>query len=188
MGKMEEESRRRAKKGELQRIILQSAKATGYIAAALLVPNVVGALHKLGIIQSPRHSDVIRRASDVLVMKGAMEWKEGKLRLTTRGEKELRALTLAEFGNARPRRWDGKWRVLVFDIPEKRKGLRQKVRNTLITIGFERLQDSVWVYPYDCEDLIMLLKADFHVGDDMLYMIVDSIERDKDLRDHFQLK
>jgi DNA-binding transcriptional regulator PaaX len=77
---------------------------------------------------------------------------------------------------------------LVFDIPEKRKGLRQKVRNTLITIGFERLQDSVWVYPYDCEDLIMLLKAGFHVGDDMLYMIVDSIERDKDLRDHFQLK
>ena len=41
------------------------------------------------------------------------------------------------------------------------------------------------MYPYDCEDLITLLKADFRVGDAMLYMIVDTIERDGALRKHF---
>ena len=54
-------------------------------------------------------------------------------------------------------------------------------------IGFVRLQDSVWVYPYDCEDLITLLKADFRVGKDVLYLIVDSIENDKYLRAEFNL-
>lgn len=184
---MEHDSRRRARKNELQKTILQLVYASGYVAGALLVPNVMGALHKLGILSSSRHKDVIGCASDKLVRRGSMEWKDGRLRLTPRGERELRAHSLVEFGKKKPHKWDKKWRVLIFDIPEKRKGLRQKVRNSLHSIGFVRLQDSVWVYPYDCEDLITLLKADFRVGDDMLYMIVDVIERDEDIRKHFNL-
>jgi CRISPR-associated endonuclease Cas2 len=76
---------------------------------------------------------------------------------------------------------------LIFDIKEERKGMRDKIRRTLNTIGFIRLQDSVWVYPYDCEDLIMLLKADFKIGKDLVYIIADSIENDKDLRLAFNL-
>ena len=54
-------------------------------------------------------------------------------------------------------------------------------------IGFVRLQDSVWVYPYDCEDFIALLKAELKIGRDVLYAIVDTIEHDKNLRQHFNL-
>lgn len=186
MGKMEEESKRRAKKNELQKIILQTVKVAGLVSIALVAPNVIGAMVKLGLIQSPRQGEVIGRASDRLVRKGLMEWRDGKLRLTSKGERELLELELRAH-TKRVRRWDKKWRVLIFDIPERRKGLRQKVRNTLQDIGFVRLQDSVWVYPYDCEDLMTLLKAGFRVGDDMLYMIVDSIERDSKLKDHFKL-
>jgi len=86
------------------------------------------------------------------------------------------------------RRWDGRWRVLIFDIPEERKLLREKVRHTLVSIGFERLQDSVWIYPYDCEDLIALIKVDFQIGREVLYLIVDSLENDGHLRKLFGLK
>lgn len=55
-------------------------------------------------------------------------------------------------------------------------------------IGFIRLQDSVWIYPYDCEDLLTLLKADLKVGKDLLYMIVDSLEGDAKIRLFFGLK
>ena len=54
-------------------------------------------------------------------------------------------------------------------------------------IGFMRLQDSVWIYPYDCEDLLTLLKADFKVGRDMLYMVVDQLEYDVSLKVRFGL-
>ena len=50
-----------------------------------------------------------------------------------------------------------------------------------------RLQDSVWIYPYPCEDLINLLKADFKVGKDLLYLIVNFIENDKWLKRLFGL-
>ena len=53
--------------------------------------------------------------------------------------------------------------------------------------GIRRLQDSVWVYPYDCEDIITLLKTDFGVGKYLLYMIVDELENDKHLREDFGL-
>ena len=78
--------------------------------------------------------------------------------------------------------------MLIFDIREERKILREKVRNTLRCIGFEKLQKSVWVYPYDCEDLITLLKADFKVGKDILYIIADKIENDRWLKKKFGLK
>ena len=58
---------------------------------------------------------------------------------------------------------------------------------TLRDIGFIRLQNSVWVYPYDCEDLITLLKADFRVGKDVLYLVVEAMENDKEIRKHFRL-
>ena len=77
--------------------------------------------------------------------------------------------------------------MLVFDIPEYRRSLREKIRLTLLNIGFVRLQDSVWIYPYDCEDLVNLLKVDFQVGKDLLYLIVDSIENDRNFRKSFGL-
>ena len=77
--------------------------------------------------------------------------------------------------------------MLVFDIPERRRAVRTKIRAALISLGFVRLQDSVWVYPYDCEDLITLLKTDFKVGKDVLYVIADRIEFDKPLRILFGL-
>lgn len=185
MGKLEIESRKRTKRNHLRKMILESVEVAGLLSVGLLAPNVLGAMAKVGLLPSFYQKYVVGNATKRLVSSGLLEWRNSKLRLTQKGEKELRALTLAEYGQEIDRKWDKKWRVLIFDIPERRSGLRQKIRITLQSIGFVRLQDSVWVYPYDCEDLITLLKADFHVGDDMLYMIVDVIERDSRLRKHF---
>jgi CRISPR-associated endonuclease Cas2 len=92
-------------------------------------------------------------------------------------------------GSARkPKRWDGHWRVVLFDIPERRRGVRNRLRLFMQEYGFVRLQDSVWIYPYDCEDLIALAKANFRIGVDVLYMIVARLERDTYLRKHFGLR
>lgn len=109
------------------------------------------------------------------------------MRLTAKGEVKLRKLELRDFKMKRPKRWDERWRVLIFDIKERQRDTRDKVRRTLVAIGFVRLQNSVWVYPYDCEDLVTLLKVDFKIGKDLLYMIVDSIENDRWLRESFGL-
>jgi len=184
---MEKESARRTHKNELKKIILETVKVAGIISVFVIAPNVVGAMANLGIIRSPRQKDVVARSCDRMVRSGLLKWENKKLRLTSKGMSTLNILRAREQAMHKPRRWDKKWRILIFDIPNYRKGLRDKIRQTLLSIGFVRLQDSVWVYPYDCEDLITLLKADFRVGKDMLYLIVDSLEGDTALKKQFGL-
>ena len=74
-----------------------------------------------------------------------------------------------------------------FRIPEKKKRAREQVRQILSSAGFIRLQNSVWVFPYDCEDVIGLMKTDLGIGKNLLYMIVDQIENDRHLRIEFGL-
>ena len=96
-------------------------------------------------------------------------------------------LYAGEAGIKKPKHWDGKWRIVIYDLKERKRGLRDKLRNTLASFGFIRLQHSVWIYPYDCEDLIMLIKADFKIGKDILYLIVEKVENDIWLKRSFGL-
>ena len=187
MGRLETESRERTRKNQLRSIILGTIKVAGFVSLAVVAPNVIGAMGKMGLITSPQQKQVIRRSCERLVRQGLLKRENGTLRLTPRGEKTLQALSLRAQLRKRPKRWDGKWRVLIFDIPEYRASLRRRIRDSLREIGFVRLQHSVWVYPYDCEDFIALLKVDFRVGKDVLYMVVDALENENHLKRHFKL-
>jgi len=135
-----------------------------------------------------RQTEIIKRARERLRARGLLTYaKSGYLELTAKGETEIARLERTNYQLPKPKQWDGKWRVLIFDIPEKRRMLRDKVRATLIAIGFKRLQYSVFIYPHDCEDAVALLKADFKIGKDLLYMIVDELENDRHLCDRFDL-
>lgn len=46
------------------------------------------------------------------------------------------------------KKWDGRWRVVVFDICEKSRPKRDRLRWRLETLGFGMLQKSVWINPY----------------------------------------
>ena len=87
----------------------------------------------------------------------------------------------------KPKKWDHKWRLIIFDIPDKKRKIRDQIRYLFKSAGFYLLQESVWVYPYDCEDIIALLKTDFGVGKNLLYLIVEELENDRYLRDEFDL-
>ncbi|MBC7836476.1 hypothetical protein H7X87_01715 [Acetobacteraceae bacterium] len=171
----------------LEKIILQSVATAGLLSIAVLAPNALGAMIKLGMIPKARQKEFIANSRTRLVQKGLLEYKNGFLCLTSAGEGKIRRLQLADYKLKKPKRWDKKWRVLIFDIPEHRKSTRNRVRATLVALGFRRLQDSVWIYPYDCEDLVTLLKVEFRIGKDMLYMVVEFLEYDAKLRSHFQL-
>ncbi|MDO8590956.1 MAG: hypothetical protein Q7R65_03180 [bacterium] len=184
-GNLEKEIRRRTKRKNLQKIILGTVATAGLLSVAVMAPNVFGSMAKLGLLPGKRQKEFIKVTRDRLVDKGLLEWQGNFLKLTAKGEALLARLELKDYKIKKPKRWDGKWRVLIFDIPETRKTQREKVRCTLVSIGFLRLQDSVWIYPYDCEELITLLKADFEIGKNLLYMIVEALEHDADIKKQF---
>ena len=89
----------------------------------------------------------------------------------------------------RSRVWDKKWRLVIFDIPEKKKPAREALREKLKDLGFAKLQDSVWVTPFPCENEIKLIKLVFNLSDFWLDVILtDSIGlRDYQFRKLFDL-
>jgi len=71
------------------------------------------------------------------------------LRLTTKGYTKLIGLE-----RLTKQEWDGFWRIVVFDIPEKSKRIRNSLRRNLTALGFVPWQKSVWVSPLSHERLV----------------------------------
>ena len=187
MGVLEQDSRKRTRNNSIQKIILQTVAAAGFLSVALFAPNALQALRQVGLFPKQRQKEIFNSSRNRLIKAGLLTYKGKFLRLTTKGETKLHQLELHNYKLEKPRRWDKKWRLLIFDVPEKRRDIRDKIRNTITAVGFMRLQKSVWVYPYNCEDFINLIKADFKIGKNLLYLIVDSIENDEMIKNFFRL-
>jgi CRISPR-associated endonuclease Cas2 len=183
--KTEEKARRRRKRANIQDLILGAIAPVGIIGIALVAPNVLVAMKKLGLFPHPRQKESINASKDNLIKKKFLELRNGKLHITNKGKGYLSRNSFYKRIQDKKKKWDGRWRVLIFDIEEKERFVRDQIRNTLVAIGFMRLQNSVWIYPYDCEDLITLLKADLEVGKEVLYMIVEELEQDESIRSYF---
>lgn len=189
MGKLEEAVRRKVRRTKINTALIRAAAVVGGVTLAVVAPQVLGALTKSKYFNQRKYqlksslSRLINAGYLVLVEEGGKK----RVRLTPKGERYAALMGEGKLVPKKPKRWDGKWRLLIFDIPEKRRKTRRQIRTTLVSLGFVRLQDSVWAYPYDCEDLMTLLKADFKIGKEVLYVIVDKLEYDAPLRKKFNL-
>ena len=188
MENLEKNLRKRTRNKNIQKIILKTVEAAGVLAVALLAPNALQALKQVGLLPKPHQREIFNSSRHRLVKTGLLIYENGFLRLTVKGRKKLQQLERRDYKLVKPKRWDKKWRILIFDIPERQRILRTQIRRTILSVGFMKLQKSVWVYPYDCEDLVTLLKVDFKIGKDLLYIITDGIENDLMLRKRFGLE
>ena len=194
VGKLEKSSRKRQRKANIKYALLASVAIAGLIPFAIVAPNALQLLKSSGLLEGIKNlrRGSIYNARRRLITQGLLEFEQtgrGKfLRITPIGEKVLRKLELHNFKLKKPKRWDKKYRLVIFDIREAKKRVREQIRITLQQIGFYRLQNSVWVYPYDCEEVITLLKADYEIGSEVLYIIAEEIENDYKLREFFELE
>lgn len=120
---------------------------------------------------------------------GYIKRREGKrtVFLTDKGIQEILKYKMKNQHLEKP--WDGKWRLIVFDIQEATRKDRDYLRRQLKWIGFEELQKSVWIFPYEIRDelkeFIKLCKFEFQ--GDVRFILADSIEPDVVFRKKFNL-
>src|SRR3989344_4984222 len=108
--------------------------------------------------------------------------------LTEKGKKKAGWMQIDALKIKKPKKWDGKWRILLFDIMETKKFHREALRGKLIELGFRLLQKSAWIIPYECKDEIGLLKSFFGLSDKEVKLVVaQSIEGEKELKEKFKL-
>lgn len=116
--------------------------------------------------------------------------KEGELeyKLTKKGERVLQVILMADrIQNTKGRRWDGYWRVVVFDFKEQRADERTRFRRHLINLGFEMIQKSVWVYPFECFDYLRLIAGEADFVNDLRLIKAKEIFSEKDILKKFDL-
>lgn len=111
----------------------------------------------------------------------------GFLRITKEGMKKALSFKLDEINVKKQKRWDKKWRIVIFDISDKRKALRDEFRVRLKQMGFYPLQRSVYVHAYPCFDQVEFLRHIFGVDIEVTYIEATKVEGQDDLREFFKL-
>ena len=87
----------------------------------------------------------------------------------------------------KPAQWDKKWRIVIFDIPEKKKKAREALRKKLKELGFKELQKSVFVYPFECEDEIDFITEVFQIRPYVRFIKAVSITNEEQIRLKFNI-
>lgn len=111
-----------------------------------------------------------------------------EMQLTERGKKKVLLMNIDAIKLPEPSRWDGKWRMVLFDIPEEKKRARDALRQKLTDIGFKELQKSVLVYPHACHDQLDFLIEYFELRRYVRTLEAINLDVGKHLEKKFGLK
>jgi DNA-binding transcriptional regulator PaaX len=84
-------------------------------------------------------------------------------------------------------KWDRKWRMIAFDIPEKYKRGRDALRQKLKKIGFCEMQKSVLITPYDCKKEMELLVKFFELDEFVRFAVLEYIDNEEYFKKFFKI-
>ena len=74
------------------------------------------------------------------------------------------------------KRSDGKWQMIIFDIPEEKRFLRDLLREKLLFLGYKMLQKSIWICPYDVQKETEFILRKYSVDPYVKLFLIEEIE------------
>lgn len=85
------------------------------------------------------------------------------------------------------KKWNGKWFMVFFDVPESQRNKRDYLRAYLVKLGFYPYQKSVYLFPYECEKEVILIKKIVEGAKYMKYIVAEKIEDENPAKTFFHL-
>jgi len=137
------------------------------VSTTLVAPNVAQVFGKMYNKRSDRRTQerearallhYMKRQGIVQIVEADGEYR---LDITQKGRSRLVRRQLDTLSIPAPTRWDGKWRIVMFDIPQRHDLARRALTARLQMLGFVLLQRSVWVHPFPFFDEIEVIKDAF---------------------------
>jgi phenylacetic acid degradation operon negative regulatory protein len=125
----------------------------------------------------------ITRAKKVGYLESIEEKNKENLMLTTKGSIKILKLLLSD----KKEKWDESWRILIFDIPERKRKTRDAFRKILAEMGFKKYQISVWICPYDRTNELEMIIDEFNLKPYIQYFISKSVSDEEKLKKMFEL-
>lgn len=124
------------------------------------------------VLKRLNHLDVFREVRQVayyMQRKGLATFTklaDGSLemKLTGAGRARAQKVSFDELVVPLPPKWDGKWHLILFDIPEFQRKARSALTAKLKSMGFYQLQKSAWIRAYTCECEVILIRDEFGIN------------------------
>jgi phenylacetic acid degradation operon negative regulatory protein len=182
------------KRGELAKEILFLIAAGLIIPASLAIPNLPVAMRSLLEFLSKKgktNEQNFVKSVNFLKKEKLISIKEKNgeqiMGLSEKGRKRILKFKIDEIEIKKPVIWDGYWRIIVFDIPEKNRVGRDILRNALKRLKFYQLQKSCFVCPYHCKDEIDFITEIYRIAPYTNYILAKEIEGSEKLKKFFNL-
>ena len=176
-------------KGELAKEILKGVALTSFVLAMVVAPGLgkLVPLFKRGM--RARERGRLRQSIQRLEKKKLVRiyTKNGieVVEITQEGRKRVLEYNLNTMKLKAPPRWDGWWRIVMFDIPENQKVARNAVSRKIKELGLYPIQKSVFVSPYLCKNEIDFVGEIFGVRENIIYIKAKEIQGVKKLKEYF---
>ena len=179
-------------KSELAKDLLKAVAVTGALVILMSSPYVASNIWRSRRRWQNYPQKKFRDTFTNLRRRGYLILEENEydlnICLTDKGKAAVGWMQIDELKIAKSKKWDRKWRVVMFDIAELNRAHRNAFRAKLKELGLRYLQKSVWVCPWECSDEINLLKSFFGLDQDSIFMLTATkIDRAAELQKLFSL-
>jgi len=157
-----------------------------------MAPNIFSALNKNKFTKR-KYDKKFSKAAHYLKERKLIivrEYPDGgmKVEISKNGKKKLLEYDLEKLKIKSMKKWDGKWRFIMFDIPNKFKNRSNVLREKLKELGLYQFQKSVWVYPYPLENEMEFLMKVFEVKPFVKLGEISEIDGEAKLKKKYKLK
>lgn len=177
-----------------QDILLGILKTGAVLAVAIVAPNALQ-IFKPWVDKSKHwkkyYPSSLKRQTVKLWRKGLVNVTEGKdgytVTITDKGKSEILKYDINSINIPVQKLWDGKWRMVFFDIPSGNETIRSVFRKRLKLLGFFQMQKSVYVFPYPCDKEIHFLREVYGISHYIKLATVERLENSSDLQHFFKL-
>ena len=133
---------------------------------------------------------VVKQAADRLERRGLVKIEKSEsgwmVKIADKGRTQILKYKLEEL-KPKSGKWDGKWRLVFFDVAEPDKRKRDLLRMYLTKLGMKRMQESVFVSPFDVTDEIKYLREVLEIPHGVKMGVLESIENAEELKEIFEL-
>lgn len=126
----------------------------------------------------------LKRLHDQKVVEIVDEDGQEVIKLTQKGHTKYLRFKLEEL-SLKGKSWDGKWRLVIYDISKLKRPAQENFRRVLKQINFFPLQKSVYLTPYKCTSEIEYLREYFNLSEEVLLLEVNKLENEPFYRQYF---
>ncbi|MDO8638686.1 MAG: hypothetical protein Q7R43_03860 [Candidatus Daviesbacteria bacterium] len=110
---------------------------------------------------------------------------EASIKLSSEGQTKFLRYKLEEIMIDHPPKWDGKWRLIIYDVPQGKRVFAENFRRLLRKIECLKLQKSVYLTPYPCDKQIEFLRQYYDLSEEVLYLVISKLENEKIYKTYF---